>query len=104
MLEAVVDRAWSCFNKLAPDKKPPDRKPTVTVTRALSDAEAYASRFKQAGLMKLHPDSMPEKSQLEAAFRKLLEELDLSPEKQRQLNDQPAEKKWLMIVEQSIRT
>jgi hypothetical protein len=53
--------------------------------------------------MQLDPSVLPDRQRLDAEFKQLLEELDLNPQKQKELSEQSAEKKWLMVVEQHIR-
>ncbi|KAI6237903.1 hypothetical protein M3Y95_00313600 [Aphelenchoides besseyi] len=86
MLDELIDRAWSCFNRM--DKKPPDKTTGDEPPRSPTSLDASA---------------LPDRQRLESEFKRLLEELDLSPEKQQELNEQSAEKKWLMIVEQHVR-
>ncbi|KAI6185711.1 hypothetical protein M3Y98_00053500 [Aphelenchoides besseyi] len=86
MLDELIDRAWSCFNRM--DKKPPDK---------------TAGEEPSRSPMSLDASALPDRQRLESEFKQLLEELDLSPEKQQELNEQSAEKKWLMIVEQHVR-
>ncbi|CEF68788.1 Delphilin [Strongyloides ratti] len=51
----------------------------------------------------LLPTSLPSDGDLDQAFENLLKEFDLSNEQNEHLRRQPKEKKWLMIVEQTIR-
>uniref|UniRef100_A0A0N4ZWI3 GBD/FH3 domain-containing protein n=1 Tax=Parastrongyloides trichosuri TaxID=131310 RepID=A0A0N4ZWI3_PARTI len=51
----------------------------------------------------LIPTSLPPDGDLDEAFENLLKEIDLSEEKNECLRRQSKEKKWLMIVEQTIR-
>ncbi|TKR88609.1 hypothetical protein L596_012821 [Steinernema carpocapsae] len=89
MLEEFFERALNCFNKLAPDK-PADSK------------ESDISEPKNV-LLNLDASNLPDKKLLDKAFTDLVAELDLSPEKQQQLFNQPDHKKWLMIMEQNMR-
>ncbi|KAI1723851.1 diaphanous GTPase-binding domain-containing protein [Ditylenchus destructor] len=110
MMEDFMDRIWSCFQRISTlnEKKPPDRDlnqfddpkahAKITVARSLSDDET-SRKF-----LHLNPATLTyDKQHLESAFRDLLGELDLSPEKEKQLNEQSTEKKWLMILEQNTR-
>uniref|UniRef100_A0A915D5K3 GBD/FH3 domain-containing protein n=1 Tax=Ditylenchus dipsaci TaxID=166011 RepID=A0A915D5K3_9BILA len=108
-MDDLMDRIWGCFNRLSPsEKKPPDRSDdhfdshafshTNKVSRTMSDNSAANCR-----MLHLKPSDLIDTQQLESAFQDLLGELDLSPDKQRQLNEQSAEKKWMMVVEQSTR-
>ncbi|KAI1719845.1 formin homology 2 domain-containing protein [Ditylenchus destructor] len=110
MMEDLMDRIWSCFHRISTlnEKKPPDRDSDefddpkahakITVTRSLSDDETTRK------FIHLNPATLTyDKQHLESAFRDLLGELDLSPEKEKQLNEQSTEKKWLMILEQNTR-
>uniref|UniRef100_A0A0N5B8C7 GBD/FH3 domain-containing protein n=1 Tax=Strongyloides papillosus TaxID=174720 RepID=A0A0N5B8C7_STREA len=51
----------------------------------------------------LIPTSLPPDGDLDQAFENLLKEFDLSKEQNEYLRNQSKEKKWLMIVEQTIR-
>ncbi|KAI6225512.1 Delphilin [Aphelenchoides fujianensis] len=97
MLEDLFDRAWSCFNRMAPDKKPPDK------THEDPVGETLKRRSSVAGVAALDVGALPDGQQLDREFKQLLEELDLSPQKEQELKAQSAEKKWLMIVEQHVR-
>ncbi|VDM96208.1 unnamed protein product [Thelazia callipaeda] len=57
--------------------------------------------YPQCPIFTLDPSKL-EKNEVDTAFPRLLAELDLSPEKQRLLIDQPIEKKCLLLIEQTL--
>lgn len=112
MLDDLIDRAWSCFNKM--DKKPPDR----STNSSMIVAETLRRRSSIGGPMILDPSFLPDKQKLDSEFKQLLvvvdvmletivfqfqQELDLNPVKEQELRDQSAEKKWVMIMEHQSR-
>uniref|UniRef100_A0A1I7YB75 GBD/FH3 domain-containing protein n=1 Tax=Steinernema glaseri TaxID=37863 RepID=A0A1I7YB75_9BILA len=88
MFEELFERALNCFNKLAPDK--PD------------DSDVSISEPKHV-VLTLDASTLPDRKQLDRAFREFVSELDLSPDKQQMLYSQPEEKKWMMVMEQNMR-
>ncbi|VDM39983.1 unnamed protein product [Toxocara canis] len=86
MLEEIVEKAMCCFNKVAPDKA------TENARREHPQIN-HIFTLETANVDKIHLDD---------AFPRFVAELDLSPEKEKSLYEQPIEKKWLMLTEQSI--
>uniref|UniRef100_A0A914CR61 Formin GTPase-binding domain-containing protein n=1 Tax=Acrobeloides nanus TaxID=290746 RepID=A0A914CR61_9BILA len=103
MIEDFMERAWSCLNKLKAEKKPPDRPPENSITTMTFSSGLSDSISKRSNYLTLDPAALPEADELNEAFQKLLEELDLSPEKRQVMAEQSDEKKWLMVIEQNIR-
>ncbi|KAK0413541.1 hypothetical protein QR680_006862 [Steinernema hermaphroditum] len=85
MFEELFERALNCFNKMAPDK-----------------SEIGISEPKNV-VLTLDASALPDRKQLDKAFRDFVTELDLSPDKQQMLYNQPEEKKWMMVMEQNMR-
>uniref|UniRef100_A0A914C7A6 GBD/FH3 domain-containing protein n=1 Tax=Acrobeloides nanus TaxID=290746 RepID=A0A914C7A6_9BILA len=103
MIEDFMERAWSCLNKLKAEKKPPDRPRENSITTVTFSSGLTDSISKRSNYLTLDPAALPEADELNEAFQKLLEELDLSPEKRQVMAGQSDEKKWLMVIEQNIR-
>ncbi|VDK20744.1 unnamed protein product, partial [Anisakis simplex] len=90
MFEELMESAMCCFNKIAPDKG--------------GGIKVMKPSFEQNTsnqILRLEPNAL-DKIHLEDAFPQFVAELDLSPEKQKSLYEQPIEKKWLLLTEQSI--
>uniref|UniRef100_A0A0M3I0K4 Drf_GBD domain-containing protein n=1 Tax=Ascaris lumbricoides TaxID=6252 RepID=A0A0M3I0K4_ASCLU len=98
MFEELFEKAMCCFNKLTSNKEQ---------ANAARDASQEHSRINH--VFTLDADNL-DKNHVEDAFPRfvtlmtvlLQAELDLSPEKEKNLYEQPIEKKWLMLTEQSI--
>uniref|UniRef100_A0A914V0N7 FH2 domain-containing protein n=1 Tax=Plectus sambesii TaxID=2011161 RepID=A0A914V0N7_9BILA len=97
MLDGLVHRALTCFHKVAPDKVDP----FVVKQQERERGDGASDQSRQSSV--LDPDRMPDEEELDSAFEMFVAELDLSAEKEAALYDQPTEKKWMMLVEQSMR-
>ncbi|KAL3986342.1 hypothetical protein ACH3XW_42360 [Acanthocheilonema viteae] len=88
----AVDRVLCCFNRITPDDAGEEK---VHIEKYIFKPDPFhrlVFTLDAAGL---------DKHELDIAFPRLLAELDLSPENQKLLLDQPIEKKFLMLKEQS---
>ncbi|VDK27500.1 unnamed protein product [Gongylonema pulchrum] len=99
----VIDRALCCFNRILPEepagekicleksgfKIDTEQNPVFTLERVDVDEREIDAAFPR--LVR----------QLAFVFGKFQAELDLSPENQKMLLEQPIEKKWLMLMKQT---
>uniref|UniRef100_A0A915BW64 Uncharacterized protein n=1 Tax=Parascaris univalens TaxID=6257 RepID=A0A915BW64_PARUN len=90
MFEELFEKAMCCFNRLTSNKE-----------QANSARETAQDHSRINHVFTLDADNL-DKNHLEDAFPQFVAELDLSPEKEKNLYEQPIEKKWLMLTEQRI--
>uniref|UniRef100_A0AC35U043 GBD/FH3 domain-containing protein n=1 Tax=Rhabditophanes sp. KR3021 TaxID=114890 RepID=A0AC35U043_9BILA len=117
MIEELMEKAISCFSKST--CYPPEGETNKTLNDP-SSGKPHLPRLlhsfqlsfggRQEGGSKVRPSdeilipsTMPDAGDLTVAFESLIQELDLTPGQADTLRHQCDEKKWMMIVEQTIR-